>query len=267
MVLILAGVGALGFSFGTFIDFMVEGHLRGLLEGRRMNRAVENLEGHHIVAGLGRVGTAVARKLAEEDVPFVVIDQCEECLAEATERDWLRIEGDATDEGVLLSAGIGKARSLITTLDTDADNLFVALTARTINPDLFIVARSSHESSEAKLLRAGADRVKTPNLIGGRRMAAMVLQPVVSDYLDIVTHGDDVEFTLQQVDIDSRSQYANTSIKESQVRARTGAYILAVMTADGTVNTNPASDTVMRVGDKLVVLGTTEQLQKLTGVL
>ena len=144
MVLILAGVGALGFTFGTFVDFIVEGHLRGLLEGRRMQKTVEHLHEHHIVAGLGRVGSAVARQLAEEGVAFVVIDRSEECLSEASERGWPRLVGDATDEDVLMAAGIDRARSLITTLDTDADNVFVALTARTISPDLFIVARSAH---------------------------------------------------------------------------------------------------------------------------
>ncbi len=267
IVLILAGVGALGFTFGTFIDFIVEGHLRGLLEGRRMQKTVEHLREHHIVAGLGRVGSAVARQLAHEGVSFVVIDRSEDCLAEATDCGWPRIVGDATDEDVLMAAGIDRARSLITALDTDADNVFVALTARTISPDLFIVARSAHESSEAKLLRAGADRVMTPNLIGGRRMADMVLHPLVSDYLDLVTHGDAVEFKLQQVDIVENSSYADTSIRDAQVRGRTGAYILAVMASDGNVNTNPSPDTVMHVGDRLVVMGTTAQLQSLSSVV
>ncbi len=263
IVLILSGVGALGFSFGTFIEFIVEGHLRILLEGRRMQKRIEQLTNHNIVAGLGRVGSVVARQLAEEGAPFIVIDRDAECLSEATERDWVRIEGDATDEEVLRAAGIHRAHSLITTLDTDADNVFVALTARTESPDLFIVARSEHESSEPKLRRAGANRVMTPNVIGGRRMATMVLHPVVSDYLDLVTHGDGVEFRLQEITVEKGSAFANTTIKDAAVRDRTGAYILAVMPLDGNVNTNPAPDTVMQVGDRLVVLGTSAQLDTL----
>lgn len=263
IVLILAGVGSLGYSLGTLIDFMVEGHLRGILEGRRMQTRISSLKGHYLVAGIGRVGSVVARTLAEEWVPFVVVEVAEEAAAAARAEGWLVIEGDATDETVLLSAGIERAAGLITALDTDADNLFVTFSARTVNPSLFIVARSSTEATETKLRSAGANRVMTPSVIGGRRMATMALHPVVSDYLDLVTHGDDIEFRLEEVDIRKGSAIAGRSIRDAKVRDVTGAYILAIRGIDGLINSNPAPETHMRPGEKLIVLGTREHLAAL----
>lgn len=263
MLLILVGFGAMLFALGTFIDFIVEGHLRDLVEGRRMQSGIDRLSGHHIVAGLGRVGLAVAGSLSAEDAPFVVIERDPETIALAKARGWLVLEGDATEEDVLINAGVTRARSLVTALDADADNLFVTFSARAMSPELFIVARSSHESSEAKLKRAGADRVLTPNAIGGRRMAAMVLHPVVSDYLDLITHGDQLEFRLQEIEVTASGPYAGSSIRDSRIRDVTGAYILAVHSPDGQVNTNPAPETVLNAHDRLVVLGTAPQLEAL----
>ncbi len=267
IVLIFAGVGGIAYSFGVIVEFMVEGHLRTLLEGRRMHKRIAELTGHHIVVGIGRVGSVVARSLAEEGVPFVVIDSCDECRIAAEEAGWLFVHGDATDENILREAGVERARGLVTAVDTDADNLFVALTARSLNPSIYIVARSSSVVSEAKILRSGADRVLTPNVIGGRRMADMVLHPVVSDYLDVVTHGDEIEFRLDSITVGAGSRLLGQTIREAQVRDRTGAYILAVRSAEGALNPNPPADTVFSRGDELVVLGTRAQLAELTALL
>lgn len=262
--LVLVGVGALGYSFATFVEFLVEGHLRGLLEERRMRKVISNLSDHHIIAGLGRVGSVVARALNEEGARYVAIDTNEEALLDATGEGAAVIKGDATDESVLVAAGVERARSLITTLDSDADNLFVTLTARGLNPRLFIVARSSAESTEAKLRKAGADRVLTPTVIGGRRMATMVLHPVVSDYLDLVTRTDKVEFRLEEMALPAHSMLAGRSLADLGIRERTGAYVLAVHTSAGGINTNPSADTVLHANDRIVVLGTPAQLEALT---
>lgn len=265
MALILAGVGALGFSFGTIVDFMVEGHLKGFLEERRMHKRIEALRDHHIVAGMGRVGGVVARALEAEGARFVVIDSCEDCVSRAAERGWLVLSGDATEEETLLAAGVTRARSLVTALDTDADNLFVTVTAHAQNPDLFIVARSSVESSEPKLRKAGASRVLTPTVIGGRRMAAMVLHPVVSDYLDLVTHGDGIEFRLEEVAVPAGSPYDGRTISDMRIREATGAVILAVHRGQGRMDPDPTPDTTLSAGDRLVALGTRAQLDALAG--
>jgi voltage-gated potassium channel len=260
VALIMAGVGTLGFAFGTFIDFIVGGQLRSALEGRRMARSIAELTNHHIVAGVGRVGSVVARQLADEGVPFAVVDESADAVAAAREIGWPAVLGDATEEWVLRHAGVERARGLVAALETDAENLFVTVTARSLNPDLFIVARSTHESSEAKLLKGGADRVITPNVIGGRRMAAMIIHPVVSDYLDLVSHGGEMEFKLQEVELHEDSSMVGLTIGDARVRERTGAYILAIRQPDGTVDSNPQPSSKLEPGQRLVALGTEDQV-------
>ena len=258
--LIFAGLAAIGYSFGSFVDFMVEGGLMGILEGRRMEKQVHSLRGHHVVAGIGRVGSEVARSLESRGEHFVIVDEDAEAIKRASEAGWLYVQGDASNEEVLRSAGILRAKSLVTALDTDADNVFVTLTGRTLNPDLFIVARSSQSVSEEKLRKAGADRVITPNIIGGRRMASMVVSPVISDYLDLVSHSGGIEFRLEEVVVEENAPYAGQTIRQARVRDTTGVLILAIHPGDGVVNTNPSSDTVMQPGDHLIVLGTEAQV-------
>ena len=260
IVLVILGVGVIGFSLGTFIDFLLEGHLRGILEGRRMSKQIESLDNHTIVAGLGRVGTVVARELAASGAPFVVVDTDQDREDDARLAGWPFVMGDATEEETLRAAGIERAAALITVLDQDAENLFVTVTARALNPSIFVVARSSHESSESKLINAGANRVITPNVIGGRRMASLVLQPFVSDYLDLVTHGGDIEYQLEQITVAEASPMAGLSIRDTLLRDRYGVFILAVRTPDGQVDTNPAAARVIEAGDHLVVLGTRQQI-------
>ena len=263
MVLILTGVGALGFALGQFVEFTLEGHLQGLLEGRRMGKLIEELSGHTIVAGFGRVGSVVARALADEGAQFVVVDNDPDTAQVARELGWLYCIGDATEEEVLVEAGIKRAGSLVTALSGDAENLFVTVSARALNSDLFIVARSSHESTESKLLNAGANRTITPNVIGGRRMASMVLHPTVSDYLDIVSSGEGVEFRLQEVELGAGSAYEGRTIAESRVRETTGAQVVAIVHPSGTVDANPSAASVLAAGDRLVVLGTAAQVARL----
>ena len=170
-----------------------------------MDKQLDELSGHTVIAGLGRVGSVVAELLAEDEAPFVVVDSARNASDEAREAGWPFVEGDATEEETLKSAGIERAGSLVTTLDSDAENLFVTVTARALNPSIFIVARSTHEIERGRSCsRAAPIACITPNVIGGRRMAAMVLHPVVADYLDLVAHGDGVEFRLQEVEMPER---------------------------------------------------------------
>jgi voltage-gated potassium channel len=260
MALIIAGVGALGFSLGTIVEFMVEGHLTGLLEGRRMDKRIAAMSGHHIVAGVGRVGSVVASELSRNELAVVVIDIDPEALSRAREAGLAWIAGDATDEETLKAAGIERAASLVAALDTDADNLFVTVTAKGLKPDLLIVARSTTTNAESKLRRAGADRVLTPTSIGGRRLAAMVIHPDVSEYLDVCTSDDGVDIKLERVTLAPSDPFVGLSIGESRIRSTTGAHVLAVHTVDGRTEDNPSKDLVLRAGDRLVILGTSAQL-------
>jgi voltage-gated potassium channel len=241
---------------------MVEGHLREMMKGRRMSKRIEELEGHHIVVGMGRVGSVVCESLAEHGRPFVVVDRDEARMAEATERGWLHVTGDATDEQTLQEAGVARAKTLIAALDTDADNVFVSLTARGLKPDLFIVARSSSVASEGKLVRGGADRVITPDAIGGRRMANMAVNPIVSDYLDVVTRRGDVEFELEALPLPAASPCVGGTLADLRVHETTGAFILALQ-RDGRFIPDPRGETVLRPDDQLIVFGTRMQLDTL----
>ncbi len=259
--LILSGIGALGYSVGVVVEFMVEGHLFGMVEMRRTERKLSGMRDHFIVCGFGRVGEEVAKGFAEAGADFVVIERDADRAAECESEGWLCVAADATDDDVLRQAGIENAKGLVGAVDTDADNVFVVLSARTLRPDIFIVARANQVESEAKLTKAGADRVMSPAAVGGRRMANMLVKPVVIDYVDYVTHGDNVEFRLEEFSMSAESELAGKTIGEAQVRDRAGTLILAVRKPNGEFNTNPSSSTRFEAGDKLVVIGTAEQIE------
>lgn len=262
--MVFAGVGGIAYSIATIAEFMVEGHLMEIVEGRRMTKRIGELHDHYVVVGMGRVGSVVCATMKEQDVPFVVVDLCEECVETADERGWLYIQGDATNEEVLEAAGVRRAKGLVTALDTDADNLFVALSARGMNPRLYIVARSSSLASESKILRSGADRVITPNVIGGRRMATSLLNPVVADYLDTVMHNAELEYRLEGLRVRAASALVGTALRDAQVSGT--ASILAVSSA-GEIDAAPSPDRVLRVDDELVAFGTRAQLDRLSSLL
>ncbi len=263
LLLILGGVGSLGFAFASFVDFLVEGHLLGLLEDRRMTRSIESTDAHVIVAGMGRVGTEVASSFAREGASFVVVDADTDRVEFALEKGWLAVRGDATDEAVLKAAGIERAGSLVAALDSDADNVFVALTARTLNPELFIVARATTAATEDRLRKAGADRVTTPSVIGGRRMASLVLHPLVADYLDLVTHGDDFEFQLEEFELTADGKIAGKTVRDARLHDDFGIFVLAVRGEGGNIEAKPTADTMLHPGDRVVLLGTSAQFTAL----
>jgi voltage-gated potassium channel len=265
ILVIFGGVGSLGFTIITVTDFMVEGHFTGLLEGRGMRNRIEKLKSHQIVAGLGRVGLVVAEELERHGRDFVVIDIDDETLQRARDHGWAVVKGDATEEITLREAGVERAAGLIAALDTDAENVFVTLTARGIAPDAVIVARATSPSAESKLLRSGADRVITPTEIGGRRMAAMVTRPDVVDYLDVVGGGTGLDLKLEQIALSEGDPYVGLTIGGAHIRSATGAYVLAVRHGDGSVDRNPDPSLVMTAGDVLIILGSEEQLRAVAG--
>jgi voltage-gated potassium channel len=263
IVVVFAGILAGGYALAQIFELLLEDRLRGSWEARKMTKSIDSLQRHTVLAGLGRVGGSVADTLDSLGEPFVVVDLDEDALAAARDRGWLVVVGDATEEDVLRAAGIERAAAFVTALDTDALNMFTVVTVRDMCPSVFIVARSSHVASEEKLLRAGANRVLTPNVIGGRRLAMMALNPTVSDYLDLVAHGSGLEYRLQEVTIQEGSRLADNTIAGARVRELTGAYILAVRHGDGRIDSNPAAETELHAGDVLVVLGTAQQVDAL----
>ena len=259
IVLILLGVSTVLYAFSVVLEVIIEGQLGDVFGRRRMERKIGAMSGHVIVCGWGRVGRAIVGQLGS-DLEVVVVDNDPARVAEIP---CPSIQGDATDDAVLQHAGIERCRALVAAVTSDADNLYLTLTGRTLRPDLFIVARARIASSEDKLLRAGANRVVNPQAIGGARMAAFVLQPHVTEFLDVVMHGADVEFRLEEVALSTGSPIAGQTLRDAHVRDRTGALVLALRGAHGGFTTNPPPETVMEAGHILIAIGTTAQLAAL----
>jgi voltage-gated potassium channel len=256
IVLILFGVGTALYALGVLIQTLVEGDLRGVFGRRRMDHKIDDLNDHVIVCGWGRVGRAIAKELGDETA-IVVLDRDADRLADSP-HPWLA--GDVTDDALLLAAGLPRARALVAALDTDAGNLFVTLSARALCPDIFIVSRVRVEESVEKLVRAGADRVVNPQSIGGARMAAFVLQPHVTEFLDVVMHDRDIEFRLEEVTVPTGSTVVGRSLREAQIRDLTGALVLALRNPAGEFASNPAPEQVISAGDVLIAIGTSTEL-------
>src|SRR3712207_1203463 len=232
MALLITGVGTLFYAAVSSVELVVEGTIRGYFGRRRMEAAIRKLNGHYILCGYGRVGRQVAAELALDDVPFVVIEQDPETVEECVVEGYLVLLGEASDD-VLEEAGVRTVRGLVAAVDSDADNVFVVLSARKLNPRLHIVARASSDESAAKLEIAGADRTLSPYAVGGRRLASLATQPLVVDFLDIVTRGEEgIEFRLEEFRVPEESFIADQTIGELRIGERTGAMILATRHRD-----------------------------------
>jgi voltage-gated potassium channel len=261
IVLILLGVGTALYALGVLIQTLVEGDLHDIFGRRRMERKIADIEHPVIVCGWGRVGRAIAQDVADAGASPVIVDRDADRLE--TSR-YPTVLGDATDDVVLRRAGLDRARALVAALDSDAGNLFVTVSARALRPDLFIVARVRVDESIEKLRRGGADRVVNPQSIGGARMAAFVLQPHVTEFLDVVMHDRDIEFRLEEVTIAPSSPIVGDTLRGAQIRARTGALVLALRAEDGEFSTNPSPETRLGGGQVLIAIGTPAELSALT---
>ena len=259
-MLILVCGGAALYAFSVVIETLIEGRLQELLGRRRMERTITAMADHIILCGWGRVGRAIAAELAHGDRPLVVIDHDEARLADCSHPSIL---GDATEDATLHRAGIERASALVAAVDLDAANSFITLSARSLRPQLFIVARARSVDSEQKLRRAGADRVVNPQNIGGSRMAAFVMRPHVAEFLDVVMHEQNLELCLEELPVREGSPLAGSTIADSHLRSRTGALVLALRKEDGSFASNPPPDTTFEAGHVVIAIGTEAELASL----
>jgi voltage-gated potassium channel len=258
ILFVLVGVGVVLYTLSALLGLLIEGWAGNVWGRRRMERTIAAMSGHAIVCGWGRVGRAAAHQLHKSGQSVVVCDTDEERLEDCP---YPHLEGDATRDEFLRRLGVERAKVLVATLDTDASSLFVTLTARALNPELVIIARSRVDDTEQKLLRAGADRVVNPQRIGGNRIAAFALQPHVTDFLDVAMHDDEVEFRLEQVVVHEGSPLAGSSVREARLHEGDGALLLALRQADrGVFRTNPSPEAVVKPGDVVIVIGTADQI-------
>jgi voltage-gated potassium channel len=263
MFLIVVGVGSAIYAAGQAVEIMVEGEMARYRKRKRMNKKIKAMKGHYIICGFGRVGRQVAQVFEDSKVPYVVIDSNRENLEELDSKDIPGIVGDATSDSNLIEAGIHTAKGLIACSDSDVANVYVTLSARVVNPDLNIVARAGIKDTEKKLIMAGANRVISPYFISGVRMAALATRPIASDFLDLVTHGGAVDFSLYELSIPDGSPLIGKTIGDADIRDKSGALVLAIKKSDGSFDLQPKPATIICKSDVLIVIGTQEQYDSL----
>lgn len=260
MVLAVAGVGIIFGSIGIVAETIISEAASGRREVKRMREAVDALGDHYIVCGYGRVGSTVIRELMHTGQRFVVIDINEPSLERAAADGHLVVMGDATDDATLDAAGILRARGLITTIDSDANNVYVTLSARALNPSLFIVARASAVGAEAKLAQAGANRIVSPYTMAGRRIAELAIRPRVADFIDAALSHGNLSFSLEEVEVVDESPLLGVTVGGLR---DDGVITLAILQPDGAYEANPPEDRELRAGDNLIASGSTEALAAL----
>ena len=260
--LIVFGVGTIAYTIGLMIQFMVEGQLQQIMGRKKVQKQISRLRGHYIICGYGRIGRLISREFASKPIPFIVVENDPKRCQRMLENGHLFIEGDATQDEVLEQAGIHQAKGLITVVTSDAANVFIILTARGINPKLFIMARASEEGAEVKLMRAGANKVISPYTIGASRMAQAILRPSVVDFIDIAIGQDSVELQMEEIPVVPESKLVGKDLIQSGIRKELGLIIIGIKHADKMIF-NPAANTIIEAGYILIAMGEYQDIQKL----
>jgi voltage-gated potassium channel len=261
MLVAVAGVGIIFGTVGFVAETFVAEALSGRRQRRRMERTVDALRDHIIVCGFGRVGSTVARELEHAGVPVVVIDTVQHSIEEAKSEGHLVVEGDATRDDVLVKAGIQRAKALITAVDSDATNVYVSLSARSLNPKLFIVARANEEGSEGKLRQAGAHRVVSPYTRAGRQIAELATRPRVADFIDFALSHGQLSFSIEEVEVAQDGPLAGKTVADLAAR---GIHVMAIVQfGPGQFDTHAPMDRVLNAGEQLIVSGTADVLTQL----
>jgi voltage-gated potassium channel len=259
MLLSIAGVAIIFGSVGIVAEAFITEAASGRREARRMRDAVEALGDHYIVCGYGRVGSTVARELAHSGHRFVIIDINPASIEVARADGHLVVEGDATKDATLRAAGIERARGLITTIDSDANNVYVTLSARAMNPRLFIVARANTDGADAKLAQAGADRIVSPYTRAGRQIAELAIRPRVADFLDAALSHGHLAFSMEEVEVAAAGSLDGTTVET--LRAD-GAHVLAIVRGERDYEANPPGDRRLAAGEVLILSGSAEILAR-----
>jgi voltage-gated potassium channel len=258
----LIGAGGVALAVSTIVQSVVQSELVATFGQHRLTRKMSKLHDHYIICGSGRVGSHLIRDLAGSNQSFVVIENDPQRAAEFSQREITVLVADATLEESLREAGVERARGLAACLPTDADNVYVVLTARDLNPDLRIVARAAEEQAEAKLLRAGANHVVAPTIIGGHRIAVALTKPAVSEFMDSIT-ANELGLGFEQVEVDAASHLAGQELRATPIRSELDIVIISIRRHDGRIIFNPAADCKIESGDILIAIGQMDSLTRL----
>ena len=266
MVMIPIGIGIVSYGVGAIASVMLEGELSKSVKEKRMKKRIKELSDHIIVCGLGRVGGQVVEQLQQRGMSAVYIDHNQEVIDELDLQKHYFLVGDATEDSVLIDAGIERASGLVTTLANDAENVFTTLTARGLNPNLHIVARAEKIETIKKLEKAGASKVINPSLLGGKQMVMSILKPVSVEYVDMMFQSHQRDFGFEEILLSHSSPFMNNSIKESDIRHRYGVTIVAILRGEELIS-NPSPSEILKKHDKLIVFGSDEELSNFENAL
>ena len=263
IVLLLGGVFTIFFTATEIVRAVVSGEVQEVFGRQRMERNLAEMKDHVIVCGFGRMGRFICLEFSRNGYPFVVIDRSADNLRTFTLTGGVALPGDASDDDTLKHAGIDRARALVTVAGSDADNLYVAVSARLLNDKLFIVARAETEAAEVKLKRAGANRVVSPYALGGSRVAHAVLRPNVVDYLDLATGSEFYDLKIEELVIRAGSRLDGQTLKDSRIHLELGIMVVAIKKSGGNMVFNPPGDARMERGDTLIALGRSAEIEHL----
>lgn len=268
IALILMGVITIAYIVNRFTEAVIQGYFQEGIRLRQQRRTMESLSKHYIICGFSRTGRQIAQEFEAEGVPFVIVDLGLETVRKAQEEGYTIYQGDATSDEALVLVGIERAICIVAALPSDAENLYIVLSAKALNPDIRAIARASTEEALQKLQRAGADAVVSPYITGGRRMAAAALRPQVMDFVDGIISGRGRELYMEEVLIDRNScPFVGQSLGQARLRGQTGALVLAIRRANGELIGGPTADTILMSGDVMISMGTAEQLRALNKIL
>ncbi len=268
ITLILMGVLTIGYIVNTFTEALIGGYF---VEGRKLRlqrNLVESLTNHYLICGFGRIGRQIAEEFAAEQAPFIIVDSSAAQVAIAQEAGYIAIQADATLDETLIKMGIAKATCLVAALPSDAENLYIILSAKTLNPSLRAIARASNEEAVQKLQRAGASMVISPYITGARRMAAAALRPQVLDFMDGIMTSSGGSFYMEEFLVNARTcPVAGLSLREAKLRSQSGALVLAIRRQDNNLIVGPTGEAIIMGGDTLICMGTADQLRTINRLL
>jgi voltage-gated potassium channel len=262
MIMLLVGISYVLYVLSNGIAMIVEGRVSDLLGRHKMQRRIDKLENHILICGAGRVGAEVIHHLKQDKATFVVIESDQGVIKELKDQDLLIMEGDATNDDILIGAGIHKARGIIAALPSDADNVFITLTAKELNPNIIVVARANRRDSESKLMRAGADRVVAPEALGGRRMATSILRPATVQFVDTIMNRQGNEIEIEEISVSDNSSVCCQTVGQAAIKDRTGVTVIAIV-RQGEIYGVPGDDEFIKPDDVLISIGLREHLVKL----
>lgn len=265
--LVFAGVGFLGYVGAALMRYMIEGRIRIILGRRRLDKKITRLKNHYIVCGYGRIGRVLCMNLRQKPVDIVVIEKNPVLVPVMEEDNVLYISGDTADEATLLRAGIEHAKGLVAVLGSDVENVFLVLTARQLNPKLFIMARASFKESKSKLLAAGASAVESPYEVGAVSMAHRIIRPTVTSFLDLAMTHVRKDIQMEEIPISPDSVLANTMLKNSRIRQDYNLIIIAIKQVDGSMTFNPSFETCLEPGTTVIAVGQEQDLKNLEIIL